>query len=197
MQYTSSEAKNNKPALYIIGVLGIAIPVVVALLLYMPQTGKLGDLDVSFLPHLNGVLNSATALALLVGYYFIKSKNIMAHRTSMLTAFGLSSLFLISYVTYHFQAASTLYGDLNGNHVLEEVEKEATGSVRYVYYFFLLTHIVLATIIVPFVLTSIYYGITNQVDRHKRVSRYTFPMWLYVALTGVLVYLMIKPFYIH
>jgi putative membrane protein len=114
----------------------------------------------------------------------------------MVTAFGLSSIFLVSYVLYHFQAASTLFGDLNADHTLDDVEKVAVGNVRYVYYFFLLTHIVLATIIVPFVLTSIYYGITNQIERHKKISRYTFPMWLYVALTGVLVYLMIKPFYL-
>lgn len=197
MQYATAEPKQNKTAMIIIGILGVAIPVVVAVLLFLPQTGKLGDFDVSFLPHLNGVLNSATALALVTGLYFIRNKHVLGHRTSMLTAFGLSSLFLVSYVLYHFQAPSTLYGDLNGDHTLDAFEKEAAGSVRYVYYFFLATHIVLATVIVPFVLTSIYYGITNQVARHKKISKYTFPMWLYVAITGVLVYLMIKPFYLH
>lgn len=181
----------------VISILGVAIPVVVAVLLFMPQTGKLGDFDVSFLPHLNGVLNSATALSLMTGYYFIKNRNTTAHRTAMLTAFGLSSIFLISYVLYHFQAPSTKFGDLNGDHTLSDPERDAIGMIRYVYYFFLLTHIVLAAVIVPLVLSSIYFGLTKQYEKHKKVSRYTFPTWLYVAVTGVLVYLMIKPYYMH
>lgn len=193
---TENNRKQNKTAGVVIGILGVLIPVVVAVLLFMPQTGKLGDFDVSFLPHLNGVLNSATAIALLVGYYFIKNKNWQAHRTAMLSAFGISSLFLISYVLYHFQAPSTKFGDLDHNGVLSDIEKQTIGTVRYVYYFFLLTHIVLAAVIVPMVLGSIYLGITQQVERHKKLSKFTFPVWLYVAVTGVLVYLMIKPYYV-
>jgi putative membrane protein len=176
-------AKNERLYRGIIVVLSVAIPVVVAVLLFIPQTGKLGDINVSFLPHLNGVLNTATAVALLVGYYFIKNKNQEYHRLAMLSAFSISCIFLVSYVAYHFQAAPTKFG--------------GTGIVKGIYYFLLLTHIVLAAVVVPFVLFSLYFALTKQIARHKKVVKYTFPIWLYVAVTGVIVYLMISPYYIH
>lgn len=179
----------------IIWALSIAIPVVVAVLLFVPQTGKLGDIDVSILPHINAVLNSATAISLVVGFYFIKQKNIKAHRASMLSALLLSSLFLVSYVLYHFQAPSTYFGDVNGDKILSEAEKAAVGGLRYFYLVLLLTHILLATTIVPMALFSIFYGLTNQIEKHKKVSKFTFPVWLYVAVSGVIVYLMISPYY--
>ncbi len=187
--------------LTVIGVLSVAVPVLVALLLFIPQTGKLGGLDVTFLPGLNAVLNSATAIALLVGWYFIRNRHLSYeqrtayHRTAMMSAFVLSSLFLVFYVIYHYQAPATKFGDSNHNHILEEAEKVATGGIRYLYYSILLTHIVLAAIVVPFVLLAIYFGYTRQYTRHTKVTRYTFPIWLYVAVTGVIVYLMISPYY--
>jgi putative membrane protein len=173
--------RNQNTYMIVIGVLSVAIPVVVALLLYMPQTGKLGDINVSFLPHLNAVLNSATALSLMAGFYFVNKGNVMAHRTSMLSAVGLSSLFLVSYVIYHFQAPHTKFG--------------GEGLVKAVYLLILLTHIVLAAVIVPFVLLSIYYAFSEQIVKHKKLVKWTFPMWLYVAVSGVVVYLMISPYY--
>jgi putative membrane protein len=167
--------------LILIGVLSVAVPMLVALLLFVPQTGKLGDVDVTFLPKLHALLNSLTAIALLAGYRFIRQGNIRFHRFSMTTAFVLSAFFLISYVTYHYQAAPTSYG--------------GEGIWRTIYYFTLITHIVLAAVIVPLVLLSVYFAITNQFTRHRRISRYTFPLWLYVAVTGVLVYFMISPYY--
>lgn len=193
---TDNTVKQNNIFLWLIGILSIAVPVLVAILFYIPQTGRLGDVDVSFLPHLNAVLNSCTALALLLGFYFIKSDNRRYHITFMVTAFGLSTLFLVSYVTYHYQGTHTLYGDLDHNGVLELVEKEKAGSLRYIYYFILITHIVLAAIVVPFVLFAMYFGITKQYTRHKKTTKYTFPIWLYVAVTGVLVYFLIKPYYL-
>jgi putative membrane protein len=195
MTLTSKVNKNESRYLILIAVLGIAIPIVVALLLFMPQTGKLGDLDFSFLPHLNAVLNSATAIALVMGYYLIKTGARQAHKTSMLIAFGLSSLFLVSYVLYHFQEASTMYGDLDHNGIVTEVEKAAAGISRIIYLCLLLSHIVMAAIIVPFVLLSVYFGLSNQLERHKKISKYTLPMWLYAEVTGVIVYLMISPYY--
>ena len=196
MSNTLELKKNDNAWLIVIAVLGIAIPVVVAFLLFMPQTGKMGDLDLSFLPHLNAVLNSATAIALLSGYYFIKNGQRDAHRTAMFIAFGLGSLFLVSYVCYHFQEAATLYGDTDHNHVVSDAEKAAAGILRLVYFTLLLTHIVLAAVVVPFVLLSIYYGLSKQFEKHKKISAVTFPMWLYVSVTGVLVYLLISPFYL-
>ncbi|WP_205503040.1 DUF420 domain-containing protein [Rufibacter psychrotolerans] len=172
---------NDTRYLILIAILSIVVPLVVALLLFMPQTGKLGDLDVSFLPKLHAVLNSLTAVALVVGYYHIKRQNRRLHRFAMVTAFVLSSFFLISYVTYHYQAAPTTFG--------------GEGTIKAIYYFVLLTHIILAAAIVPLVLLSMYFAISRQFVRHRKVSRWTFPLWLYVAVTGVVVYLMISPYY--
>lgn len=179
----SDFSKNEKLYRGIIVILSVLVPVLVAILLFIPQTGKLGDINVSFLPHLNGVLNTATALALLVGYYFIKKNNREYHRMAMLSAFSISSIFLISYVVYHFQSAPTKFG--------------GEGLVKGIYYFLLLTHIALAAIVVPFVLFSLYFALTNQITKHKKIVKFTFPIWLYVSVTGVIVYLMISPYYVH
>ncbi|MCC9138286.1 DUF420 domain-containing protein [Pontibacter silvestris] len=171
----------DKRFLTIIAVLSVVIPIVVATLFYMPKAGD-SNLDVTFLPTFHAILNSLTAIALLVGYYNIKRKyNAKTHRAAMLVAFGLSSVFLVSYVTYHYIGESTAYG--------------GEGVLRYIYYFILVTHIVLAAVIVPLVLLSVYFGITNQLARHRKISRWTFPLWLYVAITGVLVYILISPYY--
>lgn len=164
----------------LIAVLSVAIPVVVAMLFYMPKEGS-SQVDVSFLPTLHAILNSLTAVALVIGYYSIKKGNRKSHRNAMIVAFGLSSIFLVSYVTYHFLGERTIYG--------------GEGLLKGIYYFILLTHIILAVIIVPLVLLSMYFGITEQYVRHRRISRWTFPTWLYVAVTGVLVYIMISPYY--
>lgn len=179
-QNNSLNSARDKQFLTIIAVLSVLIPIVVALLFYMPKEGVSG-VDVSFLPTLHAILNSLTAIALLVGYYYIKRNNARAHRGAMLAAFSLSAIFLVSYVTYHFLGERTIYG--------------GEGALKYIYYFILLTHIVLAIAIVPLVLLSVYYGITNQLSRHRRISKWTFPIWLYVAVTGVLVYLLISPYY--
>lgn len=173
-------SSNDKKVLTIIAVLSVAIPVVVAILFYMPKSGQ-ADVDVSFLPTLHAILNSLTAIALIVGYFQVKRNNVKGHRAAMLVAFGLSAVFLVSYVTYHFLGERTIYG--------------GEGLLKYIYYFILLTHIVLAVAIVPLVLLSVYYGISNQLAKHRKISKWTFPIWLYVAVTGVLVYLMISPYY--
>lgn len=173
--------KTNNLYLIVISVLSVAIPVVVSLLIFIPQTGKLGDLDVSFLPHLNGVLNTATSIALIAGFVFIKQGNRRYHTTAMITAFALSALFLVSYVVYHFQAPPTKFG--------------GEGVVRGIYFFILITHIILAAIVVPLVLLSIYFAASKQFTKHRKIVKWTFPIWLYVSVTGVVVYLMISPYY--
>ncbi|WP_299760060.1 DUF420 domain-containing protein [uncultured Pontibacter sp.] len=171
----------DRKFLTLIAILSVAIPVVVAVLFFMPKSGT-SSIDVSYLPAFHAILNSMTAVALVIGFYFVKQGNSKAHRAAMLVAFGLSSIFLVSYVTYHFLGQRTSYG--------------GEGILMYIYYFILLTHIVLAVVIVPLVLLSVYFGITNQLKRHRRISNWTFPIWLYVAVTGVLVYLMISPYYV-
>lgn len=178
---TNYSQPNDTKYLILIAILSVVVPALVAVLMFAPQTGKLGDVDVSVLPKLHALLNSLTALALISGYSFIKRKNIRYHRFAMVTAFVLSSFFLISYVTYHYQAAPTSYG--------------GEGVLRIIYYFVLISHIVLAAIIVPFVLLSVYFAASNQLVRHRKISRWTFPLWLYVAVTGVIVYFMIAPYY--
>ncbi len=173
-------SERDRKVLTLIAVLSVAIPIVVAILFYMPKSGS-SDIDVSFLPKLHAILNSLTAVALIIGYYNIKRNNILAHRGAMLAAFGLSAIFLVSYVTYHFLGVRTIYG--------------GEGILKYTYYFILLTHIVLAIAIVPLVLLSVYYGISNQLVKHRKISKWTCPIWLYVAITGVLVYLLISPYY--
>lgn len=171
----------DRRMMILIATLSILIPVAVAALFFLDKSTANASVDVSFQPPLHAILNSLTAVALLVGYYNIKRNNIKIHRAAMLTAFGLSSIFLVSYVTYHFLGERTVYG--------------GEGALKYIYYFVLLSHIILAVVIVPLVLLSVYFGITNQLSRHRRISRWTFPIWLYVAVTGVLVYLLISPYY--
>jgi putative membrane protein len=192
---TQLQKTENKLLRFLILVLSIAIPVVVSLLFYLRGDKAEGNIDVSFLPHLNAVLNSGTAISIIIGYYFIKKGNRESHKVAMLTAFTLSSLFLVSYVLYHFYGGHTKFGDLDGDGIVSEIELAKGGILRYVYLILLLTHILMAAIVVPFVLFSVYLGLTRDFVKHKKVSKWTFPIWLYVAITGVLVYLLITPYY--
>lgn len=167
---------------WIIGI-SILIPVAVAVLIFMPSKLDLGVEWVYFLPHLNAVINSAATLALIAGLIFIKKKNIAYHRASMSTAFGLGAIFLVSYVIYHGAAESTTFG--------------GEGTVRIVYYFLLLTHIVLAAVALFPILFAYYYGLTDQREKHRKVVKFAYPIWLYVTVTGVIVYFMISPYYTH
>jgi len=171
---------NDRVYLPIIGVLSVAIPLVVALLLFLPQ-GTFGDLNVKFIPLMNACINSAVSILLVLGVVFIKNGKRAWHKTAMLSSVALSAIFLVSYVIYHAQVAETKFG--------------GEGAIKYVYYFVLLTHIVLATVIVPLVLLTLYRALTNQLDKHRKFARITFPLWLYVSVTGVVVYIMIAPYY--
>ena len=164
----------------LIKVLAIAIPVVVALLFGIRTKIDLG-IWTKILPHLNAVLNSLTAVLLIAGYTFIKNKNIQMHRRSMLGAFGLGSVFLVSYVLYHMTNESTGF--------------QQEGIVKIVYLVLLISHVVLAAVVVPFVLYAVYYALSGQIEKHKKVVKWTLPIWLYVSVTGVIVYLMISPYY--
>ena len=168
----------------ILGTLGAVVPLLVAVLFYYKGVFKIPGAApyLKSLPAVNAVLNSLTAAALLVGFYFIRKKNVLAHRASMGTAFALGGLFLLSYVAYHSQVDSTHFG--------------GTGAARTVYFFLLLTHISLAVVTVGLVLFTLYFALTGQYTKHKGIARWTFPVWLYVSVTGVIVYFMISPYYI-
>ncbi|GAA4407434.1 hypothetical protein GCM10023187_28000 [Nibrella viscosa] len=172
----------QKKANQLINILAVAIPVAVAVLLGIRQKVDLGSWT-TYLPHLNGIINSLTAILLMAGLYFIRQKNIAAHRLTMLMAFVLGSVFLVSYVLYHLSNESTAFG--------------GEGWIRPVYYFLLISHIVLSVVVVWFVLRALYYALSGQYAQHRRVVKWAYPIWLYVSITGVVVYLMIAPYYTH
>lgn len=178
-----------------ITIISIAIPVLVAILFYLPRPNIEAGFNVQILPLFHAVLNSATAVMLLASLYFIKRGQIKAHKVSNLIAVALSSLFLLSYVTFHFFTESTKYGDVDHNHIVDAAEKAAISGSAGIYYFILLTHIVLAAVIVPLVLFTLLRGFQADFERHKKIARYTWPIWFYVAVTGVVVYVMISPYY--
>jgi len=188
---------SQKEALYrkIVFVVSIAIPGVVAFLILMPQTGKLGNFDVSSFPAINAGLNSLTALCLVMALIAIRAKNIVIHKSWMMLAFVLSTCFLVLYVLYHYQGPPTRYGDTDHNGLVDQAEKMAAGPLRMVYFALLITHIILAAVVLPFILFSFYYSLSNQIDKHKKIVRFTWPVWFFVAVSGVLVYFMIRPYY--
>jgi putative membrane protein len=156
-------------------------------------------LDLPFDPHifamLSALVNSAVAILLVVGLYFIKQKNIAKHKKTMLMTMALSVLFLVFYILHHLLTGETKFGDLDHNGSISDAESLAAGSIRYVYYFIISTHITLAGIIMPFVLYTAYRALIGEYQVHRKLARWTFPIWLYVAITGVIVYLMISPYY--
>jgi len=151
--------------------------------------------DFSFLPPFHATLNALTAIVLVVALYYIKQKNIMMHRRMIYVALGLSVLFLLSYVAYHFTTPETLYGDADHNGIVSAAEKAALGGMRTVYLVLLLSHITLAGLILPFILFTFIRAYTNQFERHRKMARWVFPLWLYVAITGPICYLMLMPYY--
>jgi len=125
----------------------------------------------------------------------VKSNKYVLHKRIMLTAIILSVLFLISYVCHHLLSGETKFGDLNHDGILSLDEKNLAGSLRYIYYFILLTHIPLAGIILPFILFTAYRALSGDYEKHKKLARITWPIWFYVAISGVAVYLLISPYY--
>ena len=176
--------------------ISILIPVAVAALF----TVKLKDFGIeveplSFLPPIYASINGLTALLLVMGVIAIKNGNQKVHERFMTTAIACSVVFLVMYVAYHMTAESTVYGDIDGNKILDATEKMYAGSMRSLYLFILLSHIALSIAIIPLVLITYVRALAARFDRHKKIAKITFPLWLYVAVTGVLVYLMISPYY--
>jgi putative membrane protein len=186
--------KNKNLTLPII-IVSIAIPLAVAFIILVPSVKINFGFNTSVLPVFYASLNAMTAILLLASLYFIKNGQVQAHKNTNLLAVLLSVLFLVSYVIYHSSNPSTLYGDLNKDGLLSDQEKVAAGPVRYVYYFILITHIFLSAIIIPFVLFTLQRAFQEKFDKHRRLAKITWPMWLYVAVTGVVVYVMISKYY--
>jgi putative membrane protein len=155
--------------------------------------------NLGFDPHifamLSAIVNSLVAILLIWGLIAIKQKEYKKHKTIMLFTMVLSVLFLVFYIAHHLFTGETKYGDLDHNHILSDDEKSIAGMFRYVYYVIISTHVTLAGLVMPFVLFSAYRALTSEFDKHKKLVRYTYPIWLYVAITGVVVYLMIAKYY--
>lgn len=168
---------------------------VIALVTLMRYVDLPVNVDLWFLPPFHATLNALTAVVLVVGLYFIKQKDMQKHQKAMFTALALSALFLLSYVAYHFTAPPTLYGDANHDGILDAAEKAAVGGMRTFYLVLLLTHIALAAISFPFILFTFIRAYTGQFERHKKMSKWVWPVWFYVAVTGPVCYFMLMPYY--
>ena len=186
--------RNDKQAKIFIWTVSIIVFVAVAVLSKL----KL-NVDLGFDPHLfakaNAIINFTVTILLLAGLWAIKSQKYLLHKRIMIAAIVLSILFLVSYICHHLFAAETKFGDIDHNGIVSADEKTLGGSLRIIYYFILATHIPLAGIILPFILFTAYRSLTGEYQRHKKLARITWPVWLYVAITGVVVYLMISPYY--
>jgi len=159
----------------------IVSAVVLLLVVFMRKIHFETGIDFSFLPPFHATLNGLAAIALMFSFYFIKNKNVKAHQRANELALLLSTLFLLSYVVYHTTTEATSFG--------------GEGTIRYVYFFLLITHVILAAVILPFILFTFIRAFTGQIDKHRRMAKWVYPLWLYVAITGPVCYLMLRPYY--
>ena len=174
-------AKKQQQAKWAIGLITLVVSALVAFM-YLNNGAKINPgFDVSILPPFHAFLNSCVSVLLLLALFAIKSGKQDRHKKLMLTATGFSAVFLLSYVLYHMSAESTSYG--------------GEGLIKTVYYFILITHVVLAAVVFPFILFTLYQAWLGQFGKHRKLARITWPLWFYVAVTGVIVYFMISPYY--
>jgi putative membrane protein len=173
MEILTTNQKNIKK---LITVISILIPLIIVLLFQVKF-----DANFSFLPHIYAVINATTALVLILAIYFIKNGNRKMHELLVKTAFFLSIIFLMMYILYHATSEETKFGGV--------------GPVRYLYFFILITHIISSIFLIPIVLHTYFRAFINDLKGHKKIAPITFLLWEYVAITGVIVYLMISPYY--
>ena len=176
--YQKRTEKNYKPLIW---ALTLGINGLIILAFFLPGKDALKEYDFSILPLLNALMNGSTFVLLLLALFAIRKKNIKMHRRFIFAAFGCTSVFLLSYLLYHFTTPSTKFG--------------GEGIVKLFYFILLISHVLLAIITVPLALISIGRGLNMEIALHRKIVRWTMPIWLYVSLTGVIVYLMISPYY--
>lgn len=157
------------------------------------------DVNLGFDPHVfalvNAIVNTCVAVLLIAGFFAVRSGKFLLHKNLMITAIVFSIIFLLSYIAHHLLTGDTKFGDLNHDGMLNADEKAAAGSERYFYYVLLLTHIPLAAVILPFILFTAYRSLSGNFAAHVKLARITWPVWLYVAISGVVIFLMIKKYY--
>ncbi|MFD1553777.1 DUF420 domain-containing protein [Putridiphycobacter roseus] len=186
--YRPEIEKKFKPIAIIVSII---VPIVVALLF----TVKIDGVDLSFLPSVYAAINAGVALFLILAVRAIKKGDSVNHERFIKTAVIGSLLFLVGYIAYHITSSTTYYGDINKDGILNDLERNNLGASASIYYFILFTHIILSIVVIPFVCFTYLRGWAGNYAKHKKIARYTFPLWLYVAVSGVVVYLMISPFY--
>lgn len=190
----ASITKNDKKANWLIGIFSVVVFVVVLIL----GSVKL-DIDPGFDVHIfakiNAFINAIIAVLLVAALVAVRKQNYALHKKIMMMALVLSVIFLVSYIAHHLLAGEARFGDVNHDGIISEAEKTAVGSMRTVYFIVLISHIILAAVILPFILFTAYRALTAEYARHKLLARITWPLWFYVAVTGPLVYWMISPYY--
>lgn len=177
MEGIVSKEKNYNRLIYIVG----AVLVIAVAVIYVTPKVDMSGTVLDYLPALNASINGTVSVLLVIGYLLIRQKKIQAHRKVMTLSIVLSALFLVSYVLYHITHQETRFG--------------GEGTIKYIYLIILLTHILFATVIAPLVLISFTRALSERFDKHRKIARITLPLWLYVSVTGVIVYLMISPYY--
>jgi len=181
---------------FVTGVTILVIAVVIVLNRHLIPGPATPPAFTPYLPLLNAILNGTCSILLLISLYNIKQGNVATHKRLNIITFILSSLFLVSYILFHYlMRKDTVYGDVNGDGLLSPDERASAGSLRTIYLVILLPHIVLAAGVLPLILLSFYRGLQMQVEKHKKLVRWAFPIWLFVTISGVVVYLMISPYY--
>ncbi|MEI8075214.1 MAG: DUF420 domain-containing protein [Bacteroidota bacterium] len=187
--------KNDKKAYWLIGIFSVVVFVAVSVLTKVKLHVDLG-FDVHVFALFNALTNATIAVLLVAALLAVKKGNYQLHKQLMMGALILSVLFLVSYIAHHLLAGEARFGDSNHDGIVSEDEKAAVGGIRFVYYLILSTHIFLAGIILPFILYTAYRALTAEFATHKKIAKITWPLWLYVAISGPIVYWMIKPYYL-
>ena len=173
-----SASASSRPSVAAILAVSAAATLFLFWLIYLHPAADTGNTHYAFLPALNAIFNGLAATSLLIGYSFIRAHKLSAHRASMITAFVFSTLFLVSYIIHH-----ALHGD---------VRNPANASLRTFYLTLLSSHIILAVVALPMVLITFFFSLTGRILHHRRIARWTFPLWLYVSVTGVITYIMLR-----
>ena len=181
MNITNHLREHEKLWTGIIIAVSIIVVALVGFLIYQSQSIEEFSNQIYLLPQLNAIINTIVSILLVAGFILIKQRKIQAHKFAMLGALCLSILFLISYVIYHHSTPHTEFG--------------GEGFLKYLYFFILITHILLAIVIVPMALFTVMRAFQNKLDKHQKIGKITLPVWFYVSITGVIIYLMISPYY--
>jgi len=188
--------KNDAKARNLIIIFSIIVFAAVSVLGRYNLSGKVElPFDVHLFALANAIINGTVAILLLIGLATVKRRNYLLHKKIMLTAMFLSVLFLLSYICHHLFAGEAIYGETDGVKGLSDAERTAAGSMRTIYLIILATHIPLAGLALPFILFAAYRALTGEFEKHKKLVKIIWPLWLYVAITGVIIYIMISPYY--